>query len=513
MKRPLVLVLVLLLFMAVWVPSSATAQTADIWRPKLNTSWQWQLSGAIDTTIDAEMYDIDLFQNDATVVAKLHAAGRKVVCYVSVGTYEPYRPDSPAFPSAVKGKAMSDFPDENWLDIRRWDLLAPIFEKRFDLCKAKGFDAVEPDNVDGYTNDTGFPLTYADQLQFNRRIADLAHSRGLSVGLKNDLDQVKDLLPSFDWALNEQCFQYNECSLLTPFVEAGKAVFNVEYRRRPEQFCAQANALNFNSLAKNLDLDAYRVACRTAGGPQAITQPSLTAVVNAASYRGGSVAPGEVVAVFGTELGPNAALGVRLAADGRVASQLGDVRLLFDGIAAPLLYSGAGQLLAVVPYAIAGKQKTSVQLERGSARSAALEMNVAASWPGLFTASATGSGQAAMFNQDGSLNGPARRAARGSIVTLFGTGEGVVSPAPRDGDITGASLPTPVLPVRVKIGGIDAEVLYAGAAPSLVAGVLQLNVRVPAGVAAGEAVPVELLIGAFVSQLEVVMSVADGGSN
>ena len=451
------------------------------------------------------MYDIDLFQNDASVVAKLHAAGRKAVCYVSVGTFEPFRPDVAKFPASVKGKALGDFPDETWLDIRRWDILGPIFEARFDLCKAKGFDGVEPDNVDGYSNDSGFPLTYNDQIQFNRRIADLAHARGLSVGLKNDLDQIGDLVSNFDWALNEQCFQFGECSSLTRFISAGKAVFNVEYQKKPEQFCAQANAMNFNSLYKKIVLDTFRVACREAGSTPA---PLVAAVLNAASYRGGSVSPGEIVAVFGTDLGPSQALGLRLA-DGLVATQLDDVRLTFDGIAAPLIYASAGQVLAVVPYAIAGKTTTSVQLERGASRSMAVSMNVVTSWPGIFTSSATGSGQAAMFNQDGSLNGPARRAIRGSIVTLFGTGEGAAAPAPRDGQISGLPLAAPLLTVTAKIGGFTAEVLYAGAAPSLVAGVLQVNVRVPAQVAAGEAVPVELTIGERPSQGNVVMAVGE----
>ncbi|MCC6540446.1 MAG: endo alpha-1,4 polygalactosaminidase [Bryobacterales bacterium] len=498
------------LILPLLLASSLFGQSATVWKPKLNTSWQWQLSGAIDLTVDAEMYDLDMFETSAADVAKLRAAGRKTVCYVSVGTYEPYRPDSAQFPASVKGKALEGFADENWLDIRRWDILGPIMEKRFDLCKSKGFDAVEPDNVDGYTNDNGFGLTYTDQLQFNRRIADIAHARGLSVGLKNDLDQIKDLLPHFDWALNEQCFQFRECALLSPFVDAGKAVFNVEYQRQPEQFCSQANALNFNSLAKKVELDAYRVPCRT-GAAAGVTAPAITGVVNSASYRGGSVAPGEIVAVFGTDLGPTAALGLRLEA-GLVATQLADVKLLFDGIAAPLLYAGSGQLLAVVPYAIAGKARTSIEVDRGGVRSTPFTMNVAASWPGIFTANATGSGQAAMFNQDGTLNGPTRRARPGSVVTLFATGEGAVQPAGRDGAISAAPLPAPLLPVTVTIANKPAEVLYAGAAPSLVAGVLQINVRVPAGIASTEAALIELKVGERVSQLEVVMAV-DGGGN
>jgi hypothetical protein len=208
------------------------------------------------------MYDIDLFDNDAGVVTSLHAQGRRVVCYMSAGSWESFRPDAGQFPASVKGNVLAGFPDERWLDVRRIELLGPIMEARLDLCRAKGFDAVEADNVDGYANSSGFPLTYQDQLAYNIFLANAAHARGLSIGLKNDLGQIGALLPYFDWALNEQCFQYNECDLLLPFINAGKAVFTVEYTLAPNQFCPQANAMNFNSLKKRESLDAYRVACR-----------------------------------------------------------------------------------------------------------------------------------------------------------------------------------------------------------------------------------------------------------
>jgi uncharacterized protein (TIGR03437 family) len=190
-----------------------------------------------------------------------------------------------------------------------------------------------------------------------------------------------------------------------------------------------------------------------------------------------------------------------------VATQLGDVRLTFDGIAAPLLYAGAGQVSAIVPYAITGRTTTSVQLEHGGARSAAVNVSVVPSGPGIFTVDASGAGQGAILNQDGSLNGRSRRATRGSVVTLYCTGEGLVSPAARDGQISGAPLANPLLPVTVKIGGIDAEVLYAGAAPSLVAGVMQVNVRVPAQAPMGAAVAVEVTVGERASQSDVVMAI------
>jgi hypothetical protein len=221
------------------------------------------LTTPVDTSVGAAMFDIDLFDNPASVVAGLHAGGRHVVCYLDAGTLEPGRPDRSRFPAAVVGKELPDWPGEHWLDIRRLDVLGPILERRLDLCRQKGFDAVEPDNVDAYANNSGFPLTAADQLRFNRFLARAAHARGLSVGLKNDLDQVASLQPYFDWALNEQCFQYHECDRLRPFVRAGKAVFEAEYELALPDFCAQANAAGFMAMRKRPELDAWRQTCWT----------------------------------------------------------------------------------------------------------------------------------------------------------------------------------------------------------------------------------------------------------
>jgi hypothetical protein len=240
------------------IPSSA----GGIWHPALNTSWQWQLSTPVNQSVNAQMYDIDGFENDATVVSSLHAKGAKVVCYMSFGSYEDWRPDANQFPSVVLGSS-NGWPGEKWLDIRNISVLAPIIRSRLDLCKQKGFDGVEPDNIDGYTNKTGFPLTALDQITYNKFLATEAHARGLSIGLKNDTNQLKELVPYFDWALNEQCFQYGECSgYSSTFIAAGKAVFEVEYSLATTQFCSQANALNFNSLKKDLNLSSTRTACR-----------------------------------------------------------------------------------------------------------------------------------------------------------------------------------------------------------------------------------------------------------
>ena len=231
-----------------------------IWIPAISTAWQWQLTGTIDQSVDVPMYDTDLFDTSASVVASLHAKGRKVVCYISAGTYENWRPDASQFPPSVLGGS-NGWPGEKWLDIRRIDLLGPIMEARMDLCRQKGFDALEPDNIDGYSNTTGFPLTAQDQLNYNIWLTNAAHARGMSIGLKNDLDQVQELLGYFDWALNEQCFEYSECNLLKPFTSAGKAVFVVEYNLGTSAFCPNAVALSFNAMKKNLNLDASRTAC------------------------------------------------------------------------------------------------------------------------------------------------------------------------------------------------------------------------------------------------------------
>lgn len=243
-------------------PEKPRSPQTTIWQPKPGTTWQWQLEGSdIDQSFEVAMYDVDLFNVDSKTVASLHEKNRKVVCYFSAGSWEPKRADSAKFPETVKGEVMEGWPDEKWLDIRRLDILNPIMEARLDLCQEKGFDGVEFDNVDGYANSTGFDLNANDQLKYNKFLAEAAHQRGLSAGLKNDLDQINDLVDVFDWALNEECFQYNECETLLPFIKADKAVFNVEYQLETKDFCSQAKEMKFSSLKKRLMVDAWRESC------------------------------------------------------------------------------------------------------------------------------------------------------------------------------------------------------------------------------------------------------------
>jgi hypothetical protein len=235
------------------------------WHPRLRLSWQWQLNSPpkARNLLDVRVYDVDGFGSSTRLVGAMHERRIKAVCYVSAGSWEDFRPDAGDFPDEVLGRS-NGWPGERWLDIRRTDVLQSIMDARLDMCASKRFDAVELDNVDGYQNRTGFPLTGADQRAYNELLANDAHARGLSVLLKNDLGQVKALLPYFDGALNEQCHQYSECRKLVPFVDAGKPVFGVEYKLAVGDFCPSANAHNFNFLRKRLALGAWRIPCRGA---------------------------------------------------------------------------------------------------------------------------------------------------------------------------------------------------------------------------------------------------------
>ncbi len=241
------------------------------YRPGVDTSWQWQLSGTVNTAYDVDLYDIDLFDSGTDLIQGLHAQGRKVICYFSAGSYEDWRSDKAVFPAEVLGKALDGWEGERWLDIRA-EAVRSIMQSRLDLAASKGCDGVEPDNVDGYSNDSGFPLTAADQLDFNRFLATEAHARGLAIGLKNDLDQIVALTPFFDFSVNEQCHEFNECDAMQPFIDAGKPVFNAEYRSDYENntggardaLCADALARRFQTLVLPLLLDdSSRFACET----------------------------------------------------------------------------------------------------------------------------------------------------------------------------------------------------------------------------------------------------------
>ena len=240
--------------------------TGDWYKPEITTTWQWQLQGTIDTSYDVDVYDIDLFDTPQSTIDALHAENKKVICYFSAGSYENFRDDAGQFKSADLGNLLDGWENENWLDIRSANVRA-IMLARLDLAVTKDCDGVEPDNMDGYdaSNKAGFPsdpLSAIDQLNYNRFIANEAHMRGLSVGLKNDLPQIPDLIDYYDFAVNEQCHQYDECDEVKPFIDAGKPVFNAEYPEEKalsiserDALCQAAVAANIRTLILPLDLD------------------------------------------------------------------------------------------------------------------------------------------------------------------------------------------------------------------------------------------------------------------
>lgn len=238
------------------------------WRPPPGLTWRWQLQGDVPTDRDVDAYDIDLFDPPDATFTALEARGVRVICYLSAGSWEEWRADAGAFPAAVRGRPLDGWPGERWLDIRSARVVE-LMEARLDHARARGCDAVELDNVTGWNDDTGFPLSRLDQLAYNRALANAAHTRGLAVALKNAGDLVPDLVDWFDFEINEECFAYDECDDLMPFVDAGKAVLSAEYapdeataRARAATVCPDARHRGFTTLFLPLDLDGtWEVAC------------------------------------------------------------------------------------------------------------------------------------------------------------------------------------------------------------------------------------------------------------
>jgi hypothetical protein len=231
-------------------------------------NWDWQIGASADAAIippiGSQMIDVDGFNVSAAKVAALHAAGLKVVCYLDVGSYETGRPDSADYPAALRLSEDPDWPGEWFLDTRdvfkSGSVLAGILNKRFQMCADKGFDAVEPDNLDNWDANRSI-LTEQDQVDFDGWVADAVHALGISVALKNcpelvtRLDRTgQRLVDKFDFELDEQCQEYSECGSFTEFTKSGKAIFDVEYKSNLTLSCSQFGSLSINALKKDLDL-------------------------------------------------------------------------------------------------------------------------------------------------------------------------------------------------------------------------------------------------------------------
>ncbi len=283
-------------------PAASASRDDTIWTPAVGTSWWWQIenTAATDVTIDADVFDVDLFGGgESGKIAELRGAGKRVICYFSAGTYEPYRPDADDFTAnaLISDATLPEFSDETWLNIGDEAALEqsikPVMRARMDLAQSLGCDAVEPDNVDGYANgETQGRISADDQLAYNRWLAGAAHERGLSVGLKNNVEQVPALVSEFDFAINEQCYAFdNECvAYESTFLAAGKAVFSQEYGSNgggggitESEFttaaCPYFKSQNISSLWKQaLNVDGQNVTvCELDESTSGVsTLPSLT---------------------------------------------------------------------------------------------------------------------------------------------------------------------------------------------------------------------------------------------
>lgn len=274
MRPRLIALLALCILLAACSPSPTPTPTAttsvaasaagDWWQPPPGASFQIQFTGEIDTSLDVDVYFLDLFETPAGLVAELQAQGRRAVCYFSAGSWEDWRPDAADFPASVIGKDYAGWPGERWLDAGALGALASIMTARLDLCAAKGFDGADPDNVDGTYNDTGFEITVEEQLAYNRWLAAEAHTRGLAIGLKNTPELAAVLAPEFDWMLTESCFAQDWCADTAPFLDAGKPVFAIDYVEEgvaTEDFCELAKEMGVSAILKELELGAWMERC------------------------------------------------------------------------------------------------------------------------------------------------------------------------------------------------------------------------------------------------------------
>jgi len=238
--------------------------------PDSRATWQWQLSGAINTSYSVDVYDIDLFDVPDATLQALRDDGRTVVCYFSAGSVEDWRPDVDQLPDQAIGRKLDGWDGERWLDVRHPDVLA-LMRARLDRAAERGCDLVEPDNVDGWDNNTGFDLTRDDSVAYLKLLANAAHERGLGIAKKNGADTVEGLEPWFDAAVVEECAAFDECARWDAFVAAGKPVWQAEYapsddlrgaQELADTVCEAARRAGRRALILPLNLDdAFRVSC------------------------------------------------------------------------------------------------------------------------------------------------------------------------------------------------------------------------------------------------------------
>lgn len=232
------------------------------WKPEARTTWQIVLSQSVRTgnLQNVEVYDVDLFDTSIETINTLHAAGIKVICYFSAGSYENWRPDAHAFPQSDLGSELTGWAGERWLNTRS-SAVRSIMTERIQLAKSKSCDGLDPDNVDGYNNNNGLRLTQDDAIDYLTFLAQEAHIRGMAVGLKNAGEIVSKTVHLVDWEVNEQCALYNECDLYMPFISSNKPVFHIEYDNSGSQTTCSKCPSEFSTVMKRLELDEWVVEC------------------------------------------------------------------------------------------------------------------------------------------------------------------------------------------------------------------------------------------------------------
>ena len=240
------------------------AAGAAVAAPEPGTPWDWQLGDKVRFHSGVSVYDFDPGGPTPAQMRKLNAAGAYTICYVSVGTLEDWQDDVSQFPARVVGKTYDDWPDEKFLDISQLNVILPLMKTRFQNCKAKGFTAIEPDNMDVYDNDSGFPLTPRDGLRYVRALAKMAHEMGLEIGQKNVPDLTPKLVGTMDFVIAESCWQDGWCDQVAPYIRAGKPVFDAEYTDRPinwKRACTDAARAKISMILKDRHLGPKRRGC------------------------------------------------------------------------------------------------------------------------------------------------------------------------------------------------------------------------------------------------------------
>lgn len=250
-----------------------TSDLRSIFIPKPTTSFSIVLDEHLPQTYSGTVVDLDAFETSKEQISALHAERKKVFAYISVGSWEPYRPDSDDFEKELIGKVYPGWEDEKFFNIKALDKLAPHIQKRFDMILEKGFDGIEADNIDSYTadldgaNGTGFDIAIDDTRRYVTFLIDEAHKRGLSIGQKNAPELVEKYGALFDWALLEDPFYEKYADIFKAYTDKEKAVFALSYfdntseKQFREQVCPAAKRLNFTAILKDRDLTQAEITC------------------------------------------------------------------------------------------------------------------------------------------------------------------------------------------------------------------------------------------------------------